>query len=326
MGGSPETLRLAAGLGAVLVVLISALLLSALSRRSKLDARLDAVRDRPAARPAGDAAPALAAVRARSTGRFSPGGLIDRLLGADRSLAQPLPLRHWQALALGCAAAAAAWVALGPFFGLGDGPAIAGAALLLAFVPRLAFASARGRLAALLLAQFPDALGLMVRAVRSGIPISEGIRTVGIELPAPTGPEFRRIADDVALGSDLETALARAAERTRLPEYRFFAVSVALQQESGGNIAETLDGLADTIRRRKTIREKGKALSAEARMSTWVLVALPFLAGGGLFLINPAYMGRLFTTPEGKVILAVAIVMLITGIGSMQALIKGALK
>jgi tight adherence protein B len=206
-------------------------------------------------------------------------------------------------------------------------PAVAAVASLVAavFVPRVAFAVAQGRVRRKLLNQFPDAIGLIVRAVRAGIPVTEGIAEVARELATPTGPEFKRIRDEISIGVDLETALWTAANRIRLPEYRFFVVTIVLQRETGGNLAEILESLAETIRKRKALRERAHALSAEAKTSVYILAALPFVAGAGLFVLSRAYIVRLFTTSDGKMLLGLAVVSLILGLGTMHLMIRRAL-
>ena len=176
-----------------------------------------------------------------------------------------------------------------------------------------------------LLTQFPDALAMIVRAVRVGIPVTDSIRAVGRELEAPTGPEFARLSDELAMGVVMEDALKAMAERNGLQEYRFFATTLSLQNQTGGGLSETLDNLADVIRKRMAVRQKGAALSAEAKMSSLVLGALPPLAAVGLWIMNSAYITMLFVEPLGQKILAAAILTLGFGIMSMRFLIRKSL-
>ena len=217
-----------------------------------------------------------------------------------------------------------AW-ATGPFGGFPAAAVLGVAAGGAVIGARLVFTRARRAVNDRLLDQFPDAIGLIVRAVRAGVPVTEGIRIVSAELPAPVGPEFRRVVDELAVGVDLETALWALAARTGLPEYRFFVVTVVLQRETGGNLTETLDNLADVIRKRRAVRQRAHALSAEARTSTYVLAALPFVSGAGLYVINPDYLTRLFTDPQGKLLLAAAATSLTLGLVTMKMLIRRAL-
>ncbi|HJS86189.1 MAG TPA: type II secretion system F family protein [Acetobacteraceae bacterium] len=169
--------------------------------------------------------------------------------------------------------------------------------------------------------QFPDALSMVIRAVRAGIPVTESLGTVGREAPAPTGAEFRRLYDEISIGLSVQDGLWEMARRTGLPEYRFFAVALSLQGQTGGNLTDTLQNLADVIRRRVAIGRKGMALTSEARTTAAALVALPFLAGGGLAVLNPDYVGLLLSDSHGRMILAGALASLGLGVGSMRMII-----
>ena len=176
-----------------------------------------------------------------------------------------------------------------------------------------------------LFAQFPDALAMIVRAVRVGIPLNEGIRTVAREATVPTGPEFAMLYDRVAIGVTMEDALREMAERNQLAEYRFFATALALQSRTGGGLADALEGLADVMRRRLALKARGLALAAEAKTSIAILASLPFVAGGALAVLNPGYVGRLFTDPGCEKILMAAVVLLSSGLLVMRAMIRRAL-
>lgn len=192
-------------------------------------------------------------------------------------------------------------------------------------VARWVFAAIHRKRADALYKQLPDALGMVVRAVRAGIPVVEALRTVGREVPDPTGAEFRRLSDQLAIGITMEDALKRLARRSGLPEYRFFAVSLTLQNSAGGNLTETLDNLADVVRKRVATRQRGHALASQARASAYVLSAVPVFAASALMLINPRYVLVLFNDPRGNVVLACAIASLATGLGTMKAIIRRSL-
>lgn len=252
-------------------------------------------------------------------------GVLDRLFAIDRSLITAPGVTAWRVALFAVPAGLAAGWLVTAFAGMPVPVGVAsgaGGALLMA---RQRYAGARRRTLARLLDQFPDAMGLVVRAIRSGIPVTESIRNLGEGMPAPSGPEFRRVADELAVGVELDAALRRLAERCGLPEYRFFVVAVVLQRETGGDLAETLELLAEVVRKRRAIRQRGHALSAEARTSAYVLAALPFVAMGSLYVLNPPYVLRLFTTPEGKMLLALAAGFLGAGMLTMQAMIRKAL-
>ena len=190
---------------------------------------------------------------------------------------------------------------------------------------RWAFAAVHRKRADALYRQLPDALGMVVRAVRAGIPVVEALRTIGKELPDPTGAEFRRLSDQLAIGIPMEEALRRLARRSGLPEYRFFAVSLTLQNSAGGNLTETLDNLADVVRKRVATRQRGHALASQARASVYVLSAVPVFAAAALLVINPRYILVLFSDPRGNLVLAGAIGSLALGLGTMKAIIRRSL-
>jgi tight adherence protein B len=169
---------------------------------------------------------------------------------------------------------------------------------------------------------FPDALDLIVRAVRSGLPAPEAIELVTHEVRPPVAIEFRQILDELRIGTEMDEALQRAADRVRVPDFRFFAVSLLLQRQTGGGIAETLSNLSGIIRQRKALRMKARALTAEAKASAAIIATTPFVAGVGLFLINRDLTSVLFTDPRGRFLLGVAVASLLTGLAVMRALIK----
>jgi tight adherence protein B len=129
--------------------------------------------------------------------------------------------------------------------------------------------------------------------------------------------EFRAITDAMLLGQSLDDALAAVSRRIDVPEFRFFVVSLNIQQETGGNLAETLDNLAGILRKRKQLKLKVRALSSEARASAYIVGSLPFLMFAGLTFINPDYMTILFTDPRGNVVLGAAVGSLALGVGAM---------
>jgi tight adherence protein B len=169
---------------------------------------------------------------------------------------------------------------------------------------------------------FPDALDLIVRAVRSGLPAPEAIELVAREVRPPVGSEFQRLMDEVRIGTEMAQALQHAADRIRVPDFRFFAVSLLLQRQTGGGIAETLSTLSGIIRQRKAVRAKARALAAEAQASAAIVAASPFIAGGGLFLVNRDLVSVLVTDPRGRFMLGVAAASLLMGIASMRVMIK----
>ncbi len=173
--------------------------------------------------------------------------------------------------------------------------------------------------------QFPDALAMLVRAVRVGIPVTEGMRSIASDSPDPTGREFKQVVDQLSLGVTLEQALRGLAERNQLPEYGFFATALALQSETGGTVSDTLERLSDVIRKRVSLREHARALAAEARTSIMILAALPVFTGAALAVLNPDYISTLFVDPQGQRIFTMALGSLSTGIIVMRTIVSRSL-
>ncbi|WP_345795718.1 type II secretion system F family protein [Castellaniella sp. MT123] len=166
----------------------------------------------------------------------------------------------------------------------------------------------------------PDAMDMIVRASRAGIPVTQSIRSVGLQFAAPLGQEFRRMGDSLLLGNDLQDVLDDAVLRVELPDFTFFAVCVLLQRESGGSVVEALENLSGIIRARRDLALKARALTAEGRLSGLILSLLPFILIGGLYATNPSYVEVLFMTESGQRLLWVAISMLIVGILAIRHL------
>ncbi|HEX3535460.1 MAG TPA: type II secretion system F family protein [Stellaceae bacterium] len=164
---------------------------------------------------------------------------------------------------------------------------------------------------------FPEAIDLMVRALRSGLPISEAMINAGRESTDPVGVELRTIESGLQLGRDLDSLLWDIAKRIDAPEYRFFVIALSVQRETGGNLAETLANLSDVLRRRRTMRSKARAMASEARASTMILGSLPVVVTGILFFVSPGYIMLLFVDVRGLMLVGLALGMLFTGIGIM---------
>lgn len=249
-------------------------------------------------------------------------GLVTLVFGFDPEKAAMYPLNGWVviALALGAAKLGQAMSAY-----LLDDLALLVLPAAWIMLSRNFFTWAQQRHQAALLAQFPDALAMMVRSVRVGIPVLEAIRAVSREAPIPTGPEFGRLIDQVSIGVPLDDAVLEVARRAGIPEYRFFATALALQTQTGGTLSETLESLADVIRKRMALKGRGRALTSEARASAMILAALPVVTGGMLYLINPAYMALLFTDPTGHTFFGTAVISLSIGLWLIRTIIKRAL-
>ena len=166
---------------------------------------------------------------------------------------------------------------------------------------------------AIMFRQIPDAMSLMLRAVRAGLPVAEAVRSVGRESMSPTQEEFARVAGETALGIPVEVAIRRMAERTQIQEYAFFAVIIGLHAQTGGNLSETLDNLGDMVRRRVAMAAKGKALSAEGRLSAGVVAALPFVVGLLILIFTPSYLMEFVKNPRGPTLIGIFVALLSTG-------------
>lgn len=142
--------------------------------------------------------------------------------------------------------------------------------------------------------KFPDAIELMVRGLRSGLPISETLHVVASEIPGPIGVEFRGVNDRIRIGKPMDIALQETADRMDTPEFSFFCITLAIQRETGGNLAETLSNLAEVLRKRAQMKLKIRAMSSESKASAYIIGALPFLVFLLLLYIAPSYMGDFF--------------------------------
>jgi len=143
-------------------------------------------------------------------------------------------------------------------------------------------------------AKFPDAIELLVRGLRSGLPITETIAVVGHEVDGPVGGEFRSITDKMKIGRTMDVALQETADRLGTPEFQFFVITIAIQRETGGNLAETLANLATVLRMRGQMKLKIKAMSSESKASAYIIGSLPFIVFGMIWMINGSYMQNFF--------------------------------
>lgn len=169
--------------------------------------------------------------------------------------------------------------------------------------------------------QLPEALELVSRALKAGHALSVGLKIVGEEAADPIGIEFRRVFDEVSMGVALQQALQNMIERLDSVDLRFFVTAVLVQRETGGNLAEIIDGLAGLIRKRFELQLKVRALSAEGRFSGIILFCLPIIVAMLLYQMNPEYMGLLFTDPMGQTMVMIGSFLMVTGAFVMKRLI-----
>ncbi|MBU1287964.1 MAG: type II secretion system F family protein [Alphaproteobacteria bacterium] len=170
--------------------------------------------------------------------------------------------------------------------------------------------------------QFADALDIIVRGVRSGLPLNECIRIIAKESSEPLRKEFVTLADNLAMGAGLDRSLNSFYKRVPLQEVNFFVIVLMIQAKAGGNLSEALGNLSTVIRARKMMREKVKALSSEAKASAMIIGVLPFAVGLMVFMTTPDYIMQLFITETGHVILAVAATMMGMGVMVMRKMIN----
>jgi tight adherence protein B len=156
-------------------------------------------------------------------------------------------------------------------------------------------------------AKFPDGIELLVRGLRSGLPVTETLAVVAQEVPGPVGVEFKGIVERIKIGRTMEESLQETADRLGIPEFNFFTITLAIQRETGGNLAETLSNLADVLRKRAQMKLKIRAMSSESKASAYIVGALPFIVFFMIWWINPSYIGGFFTDDR----------LIVAGIGGM---------
>ncbi len=143
-------------------------------------------------------------------------------------------------------------------------------------------------------ARFPDAIDLLVRGLRSGLPVAETLQAVASEVPGPVGIEFKQVIERIRIGKSMDAALQESADMLDTPEFQFFCITLAIQRETGGNLAETLANLSEVLRKRAQMKLKIKAMSSEAKASAWIVGSLPFLVFILVTFMNPDYTAAFF--------------------------------
>jgi tight adherence protein B len=268
-------------------------------------------------------APIRPIARAAVARKVSTAARLAAIFGYNKAHASHHALPWWLVLALtGAFARGLTMLAQGVM-----GPPLALAATPVAWVvlSRSLFGLMTERRIRQLVTQFPDALNMIVRAVRVGMPVSEAMRLVGREAQEPTATEFALTANELQIGTPLDEAIRTLAERTGVAEYQFFATALSLQAQTGGGLTETLEGLADVIRKRLALKAKGAAMASEARASAVVLALLPFVTFGGMMILNKPYIEVMYTTDQGMRMLGIGAAMLLVGILAMRSIIRRSL-
>jgi tight adherence protein B len=194
-------------------------------------------------------------------------------------------------------------------------------ALLMGLIPYFIASARRRQRMKKFERQLPDALDLMARSLRAGHAFSGGLQMVADEFDDPLGTEFQRTTAQINFGVSSEQALKNLAGRVDCPDLKFFAVSVIIQRESGGNLAEILESISSLIRGRFKLRGKIRTLTAEGKLSAAILIGIPFFVALALSFINPEYIRVLFADPTGKMLVAAALIMMGLGIAWMKKMI-----
>ncbi len=143
--------------------------------------------------------------------------------------------------------------------------------------------------------RFPDAIELLVRGLRAGLPVAETMGAVASEIDGPVGSEFQAVSDRMKIGRTLEAALQETADRLGTAEFQFFVITLAIQRETGGNLAETLSNLSEVLRKRMQMKLKIAAMSSESKASAYIIGCLPFVVFGLISFISPTYMAGFFS-------------------------------
>ena len=141
---------------------------------------------------------------------------------------------------------------------------------------------------------FPDAIELLVRGLKSGLPVSETLTVVAKEIPGPVGEEFKIVTEKIKIGKTMEDSLQETADRMATPEFQFFVITLAIQRETGGNLAETLSNLAEVLRKRAQMKLKIRAMSSESKASAYIVGSLPFFVFTMVWWVNPEYLAGFF--------------------------------
>jgi len=277
-GIEPELLLLlgAATIAGGALAFFTGLLLFGAQRRTQQ--RLTALSARWQRNGAGEGDPAAPRLRRRQADSSLP--LLDAII--KRVMPRPQMLRERLART-GRSISIAKYLTWSLIFGLvmtGAGifafdfplvPSLLGGIVATFGVPHMAIGFLVRRRQSQFTALFPEAIDLIVRGLRSGLPVSESMRTVGEEMADPMGAEFRQIGDEIEFGKTLEEAMVDAIPRIGTPEFKFFVVALSVQRETGGNLGETLANLSDVLRKRRQMKQKIKAMASEPKASAWIL-------------------------------------------------------
>ena len=198
---------------------------------------------------------------------------------------------------------------------------LAGIAGFLGF-PRWVLKFLRRRRQQVFLSDFADAIDIMVRGLKSGLPINDAMKVIASETPAPVGPEFLEIVEGQRVGISIDQGIDRMYERMPLAEVNFLAIVMAIQSKTGGNLSEALNNLSKVLRDRKKMKAKIRAMSQEAKASAAIIGSLPFFIMGALTVLNPAYLNPLWDTTIGNILVIGSGVWMTMGVLIMRKMIN----
>jgi tight adherence protein B len=167
-----------------------------------------------------------------------------------------------------------------------------------------------------------DAVDLITRGIKSGLPVAEALHSIGQEMAEPVGGVFREVTGNLRLGMTIDEALWIVARRLQIPEFKFFVISVSIQQETGGNLAEILQNLSQMIRRREQVKLKIKAMSSEARASAMIIGSLPFIMSVVIYIVNPDYIMQLFVDPRGWLLVGAGLTSMTLGLAVIAKMVR----
>jgi tight adherence protein B len=193
--------------------------------------------------------------------------------------------------------------------------------VLSALAPMVVLRTALTRRADKMREQLPDVLTIMASSLRAGHSFLQALDTTAREIPEPANVEFQRLVAEIRLGRPAEDALEALADRVGSPDFRWAVLAVNIQREVGGNLAEILDNVSDTLRERAMMRRQIRVLTAEGRLSAWVLSILPFAIALYMFAVNPKYISLLFTKQIGLFMLGVGGVLMVLGVLWMKKIV-----
>jgi len=189
-------------------------------------------------------------------------------------------------------------------------------------LPSFMLARLRKRRINKFVAEFPNAIDIIVRGVRAGLPLGDCMRIIAAEAAEPVRGEFRLIAETQAMGLSLTEAVDRVAQRIPVTETNFFAIVISIQAKAGGNLSEALGNLSRVLRERKKMKGKIGAMSMEAKASAAIIGAVPFVVVGLLYASSPTYISLLWTTTHGKIVSGIALAWMGIGIAMMKKMIS----